>query len=93
MIPGVPSMGGMELLIILAVVLLFFGAKRVPELGRSLGSGIREFRKGTADTGDGKEELEGRKQKDVEEPSLDTVDHPEPSHAQAEATTHTEQKT
>ena len=60
MIPGVPSMGGMELLIILAIILLFFGAKRVPELGRSLGSGIREFRKGTAGSGEGKEELEER---------------------------------
>ena len=46
MIPGVPSMGGGELLIILAVVLLFFGAKRVPELSRSLGRGMREFREG-----------------------------------------------
>jgi sec-independent protein translocase protein TatA len=49
MIPGLPSMGGMEILILLAIILLFFGAKRVPELGRSLGSGIREFRKGTAE--------------------------------------------
>ncbi len=86
-------MGGMELLVILAVVLLFFGAKRVPELGRSLGSGIREFRKGTADSGEGKEELEGRKQKDAEESSLDGVAHAESPHAKAEATTHSEQKT
>ena len=92
MIPGVPSMGGMVLLIILAIILLFFGAKRVPELGRSLGSGIREFRKGTAGSGDGKEELEERKQKDKEEPRLDGVAHPEPSHAEAEGTIHTEQK-
>ena len=86
-------MGGMELLIILAIILLFFGAKRVPELGRSLGSGIREFRKGTADSGDGKEELEERKQKDEEEPSLDGVTRAESQHAEAEATTHTKQKT
>ena len=46
MIPGVPSMGGAELLIILAIILLFFGAKRVPELARSLGRGKREFHKG-----------------------------------------------
>ena len=30
-------MGGMELLIILAIILLFFGATRIPQLGRSLG--------------------------------------------------------
>ena len=37
MIPGLPQVGGVEMLILLAIVLLFFGAKRVPELGRSLG--------------------------------------------------------
>jgi sec-independent protein translocase protein TatA len=41
-------MGGMELLIILVIILLFFGAKRVPELGRSLGKGVRELRQGAA---------------------------------------------
>jgi sec-independent protein translocase protein TatA len=49
MIPGIPNMGGAELLIVLAIILLFFGAKRVPELGRSLGKGIREFRQGTTE--------------------------------------------
>ena len=51
MIPGMPSMGGMELLIVLAIILLFFGAKRVPELAKGLGKGIREFRQGTAEAG------------------------------------------
>jgi sec-independent protein translocase protein TatA len=41
-------MGGLELLIILVIILLFFGAKRVPELGRSLGKGVRELRQGAA---------------------------------------------
>ena len=39
-------MGGMELLIILAIILLFFGARRIPELARSLGRGKREFHRG-----------------------------------------------
>ena len=52
-------MGGTELLIILAIILLFFGAKRVPQLGRSLGSGIREFRKETAAPGAAPDEDEG----------------------------------
>ncbi len=39
-------LGGMELLILLVIILLFFGAKRVPELARSLGRGKREFSKG-----------------------------------------------
>jgi sec-independent protein translocase protein TatA len=35
-----------DLLVILVIVLLFFGPKRLPSLGRSLGSGIREFKDG-----------------------------------------------
>ena len=45
-------MGGTELLIILAIVLLFFGASRVPRLGRSLGQGMREFRRGVSENPD-----------------------------------------
>jgi sec-independent protein translocase protein TatA len=41
------SMGGPELLIVLAVVLLLFGAKKVPDLARSLGQAKREFEDGT----------------------------------------------
>ncbi|WP_273843002.1 twin-arginine translocase TatA/TatE family subunit [Rubrobacter calidifluminis] len=39
-------LGGSELLIVLVVVLLLFGARRIPELARGLGSGVREFRRG-----------------------------------------------
>jgi sec-independent protein translocase protein TatA len=35
-----------DLLVVLVIVLLFFGPKRLPGLGRSLGSGIREFKDG-----------------------------------------------
>jgi sec-independent protein translocase protein TatA len=38
-----------ELVILLSIVLLFFGAKRIPELARSLGKGNREFRKGASE--------------------------------------------
>jgi sec-independent protein translocase protein TatA len=45
-----PGMIGMqELLVILLVVLLLFGAKRIPEVMRSLGSGINEFKRGMRD--------------------------------------------
>ena len=46
-----------HLIIVLAILLLLFGAKRIPELARGLGSGLSEFRKGTQDKGDA-EELE-----------------------------------
>jgi sec-independent protein translocase protein TatA len=41
------NLGGPELLIVLAVVMLLFGAKKVPELARSVGQAQREFKEGT----------------------------------------------
>ena len=38
------GIGWQELLIVLVIVLVIFGASRVPEVGRALGKGIREFR-------------------------------------------------
>jgi sec-independent protein translocase protein TatA len=40
------GLGTSELVIILVIVLLLFGAKRLPELGRGLGKGMRSFRDG-----------------------------------------------
>jgi TatA/E family protein of Tat protein translocase len=39
------GMGGMEITLIFVVVLLLFGPKKLPELARGLGKGIREFKK------------------------------------------------
>ena len=39
--------GGWEIVLILAVVLLLFGAKKLPELAKGLGQGIKEFKKAT----------------------------------------------
>ena len=50
------TLGPGELLIILAVVLLLFGAKRLPEMARSLGRSSREFKKGLRDGADEEEE-------------------------------------
>jgi sec-independent protein translocase protein TatA len=41
-----------EILMILVVVLLIFGAKRLPEVGSSIGKGIREFKRSLSDTSD-----------------------------------------
>ena len=43
------NLGMSELLVILALVLLVFGAKRLPEIGSSMGKGIREFKKSLRD--------------------------------------------
>ena len=41
-----PNIGMPELIIALTLILLLFGAKRIPELARGLGSGVRELRNG-----------------------------------------------
>jgi sec-independent protein translocase protein TatA len=46
------QVGWPQLLIVLVIVLLVFGAKRLPEVGRSLGSGMREFKDGIKGTDD-----------------------------------------
>ena len=43
------NLGPMELFIILVIVLVVFGAKRVPEIGASIGKGIREFKRHISD--------------------------------------------
>lgn len=39
-----PNIGPMEIMIVLIIALVVFGPKRLPELGKSVGKGIREFR-------------------------------------------------
>jgi sec-independent protein translocase protein TatA len=43
------NIGPMELFIVLVIVLVLFGAKRVPEIGASIGKGIREFKRSISD--------------------------------------------
>ena len=43
------NIGGPEILVILVVVMFFFGAKKLPELARSIGASTREFKKGIED--------------------------------------------
>jgi sec-independent protein translocase protein TatA len=54
-----PDVGPLELAIILVIVLVIFGPKRLPGLGRSLGSGMREF----------KDSITGKTKADEEESS------------------------
>ena len=59
LIPGLGTVGPTELIIILAIVLLLFGAKKIPELAKGLGTGVREFKKGTSGA-DEKKEVKGK---------------------------------
>ena len=49
--------GAMEILLVFALVVFFFGAKRIPQIARGVGEGIRNFRKSVKD--DEKDRLEG----------------------------------
>jgi sec-independent protein translocase protein TatA len=53
----IPNVGPMEIVVVLAIALIVFGPRRVPELGRSIGRGIRELRGSLA--GDDEDEQAG----------------------------------
>ncbi len=44
------NLGVTEILLIVLVLLIFFGAKKIPELAQGIGKGIREFKKAVKDT-------------------------------------------
>ena len=73
-----------EILVILVVVLLLFGAKRLPEIGSSMGKGIREFKKSINDMNRSVTELDQDDRADLprERPTpvvqRDEESHPEP---------------
>ena len=49
-----------KLLLVLVIVLVLFGARRVPEIGASIGKGIREFKRGMNDLGTDDDAASGR---------------------------------
>ena len=57
------GLGGPELLIILAIVLLLFGAKKLPDLARSMGKSTKEFKKGLQEGAQEQEEEEEKEPK------------------------------
>ncbi|MGB3683150.1 MAG: twin-arginine translocase TatA/TatE family subunit [Rubrobacteraceae bacterium] len=61
------GLGGPELIIVLVILVLLFGAKKIPELAKGLGSGMREFRKSSS----GKYEVEDENKKEEELSSAD----------------------
>jgi sec-independent protein translocase protein TatA len=60
------NLGFTEIAILLLILVLFFGAKRIPEIGASIGKGIKEFKRGLKDEG-------------VEPPSSDATLPPPPA--------------
>lgn len=49
---GPPGLGWQELAIVLVIALLFFGGRKLPELGSSIGRSIKNFKRGIADAND-----------------------------------------
>jgi sec-independent protein translocase protein TatA len=56
----IPNIGLPEVLIVLVIALIVFGPKRLPELGRSLGKGINEFKDGMSGVHEDEEDKEMR---------------------------------
>jgi sec-independent protein translocase protein TatA len=59
-----PNVGPLELVVVLIIALVIFGPKRLPELGRSMGKGIREFRSSVS--GKDKDDEETSKPAEIE---------------------------
>ncbi len=57
-----PSIGPMELIIVLVIALVVLGPKRLPEAGKSLGKGMREFKNSLSSMNSDDDEVEDAKQ-------------------------------
>jgi sec-independent protein translocase protein TatA len=60
----VPNIGPLEIAVVLVIVLIIFGPKRLPELGSSMGRGIREFK--ASISGDKNEDSPEEKKRELE---------------------------
>jgi sec-independent protein translocase protein TatA len=78
-----PNIGPLELVIVLVIVLVIFGPKRLPGLGRSLGTGMREFKDSV--TGNSKDKDEEHSQLEVEARADDGDAEAKRAHGEAEA--------
>ena len=83
---AMPNIGPMEIVGLLLLALLLFGAKRLPEIGRSLGTGMREFKDSVS--GD-KKAAETRSELPPPAPAAPPAADPTPAPAQSERETET----
>lgn len=87
---GFMNVGGQELILILLIVLVLFGAKKLPELARGMGQAIREFQKAKDEFSD---ELHKAGTSDVAaRPAASTVPRIEPARTEPAPRVETEQK-
>ncbi|MFM9044768.1 MAG: twin-arginine translocase TatA/TatE family subunit [Solirubrobacterales bacterium] len=70
----IPQIGVLEIAIILIIALIVFGPRKLPDLGRSLGRGLREFRDGVSSISSGEKEEDLREDEESAEPVLAEAD-------------------
>jgi sec-independent protein translocase protein TatA len=77
-----PNIGPLEIAVVLIIVLIIFGPKRLPELGQSMGRGIREFKNSLS--GDKDKDSEEEKRRELEASQQVQASQPQPPPASAE---------
>ena len=70
----IPQIGILEIAIILIIALIVFGPRKLPDLGRSLGRGLREVREGVSSISSGEKEDDLEEDEESAEPVLAEVD-------------------
>lgn len=72
-----PNVGPMEVLLLALLALLLFGPSKLPEIGRSVGKGIREFKEGLAEhTGDLTAAFDSSQTAEIDVDEPEFLDHP-----------------
>jgi sec-independent protein translocase protein TatA len=78
-----PNVGPLEIAVVLIIVLIIFGPKRLPELGKSMGHGIREFKDSLSGNKD--EDSPEEKKRELEASQQPPAGQPQPPQAAAES--------
>ena len=79
-----PNVGPLEIAVVLVIVLIIFGPKRLPELGQSMGRGIREFKNSLSGDKDQDEVDEKRRELEASQQVQVSQQQPPPAAASAE---------
>ena len=78
-----PNVGPLEIAVVLIIVLIIFGPKRLPELGKSMGHGIREFKNSIS--GDSDKDAPEEKKRELEASQQAQASQPQPPAAASES--------
>jgi sec-independent protein translocase protein TatA len=78
-----PNVGPLEIAVVLIIVLIIFGPKRLPELGQSMGRGIREFKNSLSGDKDDKDSPE-EKRRELEASQQVQASQPQPAQSSTE---------